>query len=307
MSKETIIQWCDSTVNPTMGCDGCELWNGIVKKCYAGKITERYGGHSSGYPPTFDEVTMFPGRMAVAAKWSDLRGVERKDKPWIPKDYPRLVFISDMSDAMSRAVSFDYLKSEIIDVVARWPHIGLWLTKQPKRMAEFSKWLKDQGVNWPDNLWPGTSVTSPSKIHRIRELQFVGEPWTKRFVSFEPLLGRADFSALRRQLWEVEHTEFGKDASPSHLIQWVILGGESGDEPGSCDLTGMEDLLNMLREADVSVFVKQLGAKPYIEGPTGLGQPDVYIHPVKLQDKKGGDWLEWPSQFRVREFPSLEE
>ena len=24
--KSTKIQWCDSTVNPVMGCDGCELW-----------------------------------------------------------------------------------------------------------------------------------------------------------------------------------------------------------------------------------------------------------------------------------------
>ena len=24
--KNTNIQWADSTVNPVMGCDGCELW-----------------------------------------------------------------------------------------------------------------------------------------------------------------------------------------------------------------------------------------------------------------------------------------
>jgi hypothetical protein len=24
--KATKIQWCHSTVNPVMGCDGCELW-----------------------------------------------------------------------------------------------------------------------------------------------------------------------------------------------------------------------------------------------------------------------------------------
>jgi protein gp37 len=24
--KKTKIQWADSTVNPVMGCDGCELW-----------------------------------------------------------------------------------------------------------------------------------------------------------------------------------------------------------------------------------------------------------------------------------------
>jgi len=26
--KKTRIQWCHSTVNPVMGCDGCELWPG---------------------------------------------------------------------------------------------------------------------------------------------------------------------------------------------------------------------------------------------------------------------------------------
>lgn len=27
--KETKIQWCHSTVNPVMGCKGCELWPGL--------------------------------------------------------------------------------------------------------------------------------------------------------------------------------------------------------------------------------------------------------------------------------------
>jgi hypothetical protein len=27
MAETTGIQWVDGTVNPTMGCDGCELWN----------------------------------------------------------------------------------------------------------------------------------------------------------------------------------------------------------------------------------------------------------------------------------------
>ncbi len=26
MSQNTAIQWADSTINPVMGCDGCELW-----------------------------------------------------------------------------------------------------------------------------------------------------------------------------------------------------------------------------------------------------------------------------------------
>lgn len=31
MANNTSIQWCDSTVNPIMGCDGCELWPTSLK------------------------------------------------------------------------------------------------------------------------------------------------------------------------------------------------------------------------------------------------------------------------------------
>ena len=66
MSKTTKIQWCDSTINPTMGCDRCELWNASRKTCYAGLLHTRYGANNSGFAPTFDDVTLFPGRMAGA-------------------------------------------------------------------------------------------------------------------------------------------------------------------------------------------------------------------------------------------------
>src|SRR5919205_275079 len=69
MSVTTKIQWCDSTCNPTMGCEGCELWNprAGVRKCYAGVLHVRFGGVTKGYSPTFEELTYWPGRMVEAA------------------------------------------------------------------------------------------------------------------------------------------------------------------------------------------------------------------------------------------------
>ena len=161
MSQNTDIQWCDSTVNPTMGCDGCELWNGDTRVCYAGALHGRFAGRK-GWAPRFEEVTLFPGRIAEAARWSDLTGKPRHEKPWLD-GYPRLIFVSDMSDALSSTVLFQYLRDEIIVNVTSDPgvrHIWLWLTKRPRRMAEFSCWLAQRGIDWPGNLWTGTSITT---------------------------------------------------------------------------------------------------------------------------------------------------
>lgn len=259
MSETTDIGWADSTVNPVMGCDGCELWNDTLKECYAGKLTGRYAGYSPGYPAAFDQVTQFPGRMAKAAKWKDLRGVARKDKH-IPSSMPRLVFISDMGDALSNAISFDYLKTEIVDVVRGWPHIGLWLTKRPKRMAEFSKWL-GRG-NWPSNLWAGTSITSQSKLHRAQELLQVRAPI--HFLSCEPLFEKVS-------MFETVCAGCGRlgcgscpagtiTMGPSvdgRKIDWVIVGGASGSGLPDCGVDAICDLANQCREASVPVFVKQ--------------------------------------------------
>ncbi len=63
-----------------------------------------------------EAIYLEPGRMAKAARWSDLTGQPRPEiksgqqtipaKPWLD-GLPRLIFISDMSDALSKSVSFD--------------------------------------------------------------------------------------------------------------------------------------------------------------------------------------------------------
>lgn len=185
MSRETKIQWCDSTCNPTMGCEGCELWSKTRKTCYAGILHTRFGGVTPGYAPTFEQVTEFPGRMAEAARWSDLTGTDRQDKPWL-NGMPRTIFVSDMSDSLSSVVPLEYLHDEIIANVTSelgQRHQWLWLTKRPDRMAEFSDWMAKRGVSWPTNLWAGTSITSQATTSRIAKLLKVGNSETIRFLT----------------------------------------------------------------------------------------------------------------------------
>ena len=116
MAINTNIQWADDTTNPTQGCDGCELWSSTRKSCYAGVETTTFGAVRPGYSPTFKQITFWPGRMEKTAKLPVLTGLRRNNKPWLD-GFPRLIFVSDMSDALSAAVPFDWLRAKYPDLI----------------------------------------------------------------------------------------------------------------------------------------------------------------------------------------------
>jgi protein gp37 len=278
MGVTTKIQWCDSTCNPTMGCEGCELWNPKTdeRSCYAGLLHLRYGGVTKGYSSTFEELTFWPGRMAEAAKWADLTGKARKDKPWLD-GLPRLIFVSDMSDALSATVAFDFLEEEIVRTVVSpsgQRHQWLWLTKRPDRMVLFSEVLKAKGVGWPKNLWAGTSITTQGTTSRIKHLLQVGDERTTRFLSVEPQRAEIDVGEwLPRLDWVIQGGESGRGARPFHL-EWAL------------------DLRKRCKEASVAYFLKQLGGVVFSEGRR-----------LAFRQTHAGDWSMWPEELRVREMP----
>ena len=79
-------------------------------------MTNRYDGHSAGYTRSFDQVELFPERMADAASWGPPSAADRADKPWLA-GCRRLILVSDMSDSLSDAVPFAYLAEEIVKTV----------------------------------------------------------------------------------------------------------------------------------------------------------------------------------------------
>jgi protein gp37 len=342
--KETKIQWCHSTVNPLMGCDGCELWptsdkiitdlaqaiiaahsdsvasprttvrNVVVSavgnretsaiyqdrvsiadlltvklklgnavrvslvdvvrrncKCYAGLLGTMRASHA-GHARQFEQPKLFPGRMAEAAQWGAPTPQERAVKPWL-LNTPRLVFISDMGDALSKNASFDYLKQEIVDAVVSGPgrsHLWLWLSKRPARMAEFGRWLNFQGLKWPDNLVAMTTVTSPASAGRVGELRKV--PSLLKGLSCEPLFAPLDLNLT--------------------AIDWLIIGGGSDVLAEPFQVEWAMSLRQQCREANTAFFLKQLGKHPQFQGTS-----------LKLEDPHGGDWSQWPAAWRTREIP----
>ncbi len=278
MSKETGIQWCDTTVNPTSGCDGCELWTpGQGGPCYAGNLHERRLAKSLPllYDPVFTNVRMIPGRMAKAVRCMDLTNRVRLDKPWL-NGKRRKIFVGDLGDVFSAAVTFDFLKEEIIDVATGKDgsrHDFLLLTKQPQRAVQFGKWLNG---NWPENVWIGTSITGRASVPRIAHLAKI--PARHRFLSIEPLANDPGLT----------------EAHVKEIVDWMIVGGES--DQGSMmgrpfQVEWAESIIDLGAKTDVAVFVKQLGSHPQ------NGQP------ISLTDTHGGDWAEWPENLRVRQMP----
>ena len=343
--KKTNIQWAHSTINPVMGCDGCELWPGPAKvansivnviittttgapsvpdirkavaaaiadrttselyadreeiadelaavlkleptarkalvdairsacKCYAGLLGTMRAGHK-GYADKFEKPTLFPGRMAAAARWKEPSAAERADKPWL-RNARRMIFLSDMGDALSRNVPFEYLKQEIVDVVTTddgGKHLWLWLSKRPARMAEFGSWLLAQGISWPDNLVAMTTVTSPGTAGRINELRKV--PSKFKGLSCEPV-----FAELNLDLTGID---------------WVIMGGGSDVLAEPFEVEWALSLREQCRRAGAAFFLKQLGKNATFNG-----------RPLDLANPHGGDWDEWPvADWRTREIPEL--
>ena len=260
--------------------------------CYAGilhlnksaNILDREGirpgkdkprGLNTGFAPIFESVTRFEGRSAEAAGYHDLLGMSNPKTPWKDR-LPRLIFVSDMGDALSARSDFQYLKNDLMPAIRSeegQKHLWLWLTKRPFRMAEFA----DEIGGFPDNVCAMTTLTGPDEesLKRLSDLRKVKA--SIRGLSIEPLWNRIPPGKLNLR-----------------GIDWVILGGESGsgDLTRPFALEWAEELREHCREKGVAFFMKQFGRNPTRDGKI-----------FRLKDKHGGDWDEWDESLRIREFP----
>ena len=237
---------------------------------------------------------------------------------------PRRIFVCSMSDLFHSQVPWEFIV-RVFDVMAATPwHTYQVLTKRPGRMAYFAEhiWPKQGGLwepvewtspsrarvmdkwpgtAWPSIVWAGTSCESQKYAPRLDCLARVPAP--VRFVSVEPMLGPVDLKP-----WLGLHGNRDTDGlsefdapMPEPVINWVIVGGESGPGARPMNLAWARDLVGQCQTAGVACFVKQLGRNPILHG-NEITPPFVRGRHL-LIDPKGGDPAEWPSDLRVREMP----
>jgi protein gp37 len=191
---------------------------------------------------------------------------------------PSKFFTSSLTDWAH--VKIDPYRHEMWDIIRACPHHTFQLlTKRPERLHEVLP--LDWGMGYK-NVWLGTSVGNDKAIERIEEL--CRHEAVVRFLSLEPLWTKLD---------DIIPIDWA-DGSP--CINWVIVGGESGNDNGQyryreCKIEWIESIIQQCRDARVPVFVKQLG--------THLAKQ------LKLSDRHGGNIEEWPERLRMREMPEV--
>jgi protein gp37 len=274
MGATTEISWCDSTFNPWWGCHKVSA---ACRSCYAEAFAKRTGHNvwgEGGERRTFGEK-----HWNEPLKWNrqaQAAGVRRR------------VFCASMADVFEDHRIAAQERPRLWKLIASTPWLDwLLLTKRPENIRAMvpAHWL-DAGRT-PINVWYGCTVESVSTMDRISHLLNV--PAVVRFISAEPLLEALDL------LPYLTITDF--NGRP--CIHQVIVGGESGHKARPFQVQWARSIVEQCRAAGVAPFVKQMGADPrdIFEGQPPLGM-------IRLKNKKGADWSEWPDDLKVREWPA---
>jgi protein gp37 len=310
VSAKTSIEWTEKTWNPVRGCSrispGCE-------NCYAEEIAGRFSKPGLAFEG-------FATREGGRGRWT--RKVALVDDalsaPMTWRE-PSRVFVNSMSDLFHESLS-DVEIALVFAVMAKCPqHTFQVLTKRADRMRAWFERIEGgrEGEGpWPlPNVWLGVSVEDQKRAdERIPHL--LQTPAAVRFLSCEPLLGDVDITLgvapSDACCGNAESCPDRSGACPYNgprdangdltRIDWVVVGGESGHDARAFHVEWARSIVEQCRDANVAVFVKQLGAKP-IRPPDG--SPDDNGDIITLRSKKGGDPSEWPEDLRVREFPEV--
>jgi len=285
MGDKTGIAWTDATWNPVTGCSkvsqGC-------KHCYAERVFPRaYHGQTVRTLQVEEVSNGVIGREGTRPRrFTDVRcHPERLDQP-LRWRRPRRVFVNSMSDLFHPDVPDEF----IADVWARMAlspqHTFQILTKRPERMRDLLSGAEVYRLfECPlPNVWLGVSVEDQATAIARRPV-LLETPAAVRFVSAEPLLGPVNL-----MLGQAGYPDPDFDADKLH---WVIVGGESGPKARPFDLAWARSIVHQCQAASVPVFVKQLGAKPFVLGEDFL----------KLRHRAGAVIDEWPVDLQVQEWP----
>lgn len=263
--KKSKIGWTDHTWNVARGC---QKVSEECKYCYMYRDSERYKNYNPQTPVITSESTL---KLPYSKGFREKK-LENGSRP--------LIFTSSLTDPF--LVELDQYRDRMWRTMRENKDlIFLVLTKRPERIIQF---LPEDWGDGYENVWLGTSVGMQKNIHRIEHL--LNTPSKHHFLSAEPLIGELDLI----------DSDFLKSVIGSKTLDWVIVGGESGNDNGlwryrECKLEWIEKIVNQCKESNTPVFVKQMG--------TFLSK--------HLEISRHGDAVEeFPHNLQIQDFPNFD-
>lgn len=221
MGQETIIAWTNHTFNVAWGCS--KISPGC-KNCYADTLSSRYGCDVWGADKP--RRVFGPKHWTDPVLWNNIaerRGLRER------------VFTSSMCDVFEDHPTIAHEREKLWRLIRATPWLD-WqiLTKRADRIAD------NLPHDWPlPNVWLGVSIENNDYAWRADHLRKIEA--AVRFVSYEPALGRLDKLDLNG-------------------IDWVIYGGESGQNYREHDLAWPRQMFAMCEAAGTAFFFKQSAA-----------------------------------------------
>lgn len=265
MAEKSKIQWTDATWNVARGCTKVDE---DCKFCYMYRESMNGTRYDAKQVVRTKTVFNLPDRIKEPSK----------------------IFMSSLTDWAHPDI--DPYRHEIFEIIRRHPeHTFQALTKRTERLTDICPPLFSM------NIWLGASIGSMNAVHRVKELiraSLILAP-KKTFLSIEPLWdGPIDLTEFYFTGMGFDHLKRSERTKMIELLDWVIIGGESGNEKGmyqyrECKLEWIENIIEQCKKAKVAVFVKQLG--------THLSKK------LGLKDRHGGDITEWPKHLQIRQMP----
>lgn len=277
MSEKTGIEWCDATWNPVVGCEkispGC-------KNCYAIRDAWRLGHNPNCKISTIYQDLVYKNEDG-SLNWT---GVVKclPERLTIPLSWkkPLRIFVNSQSDLFHDDVPDQFI-DRVFEMMAvcSW-HTFIVVTKRAERMYQYLNYqLKDQRIL--TNVWIIVSVENQTEAnHRIPYL--LHSPAAVRGVSIEPLLGPVDLTNIEMSCFETYNALAGCGTDRKNpcqtipnvfgnLLDWVILGGESGKEARPMNPDWVKSLRDQCVDHGTPFFFKQWGewAIKYADGFLG--------------------------------------
>lgn len=307
MSENSKIEWTDHTFNPWEGCT--KVSPGCLN-CYAETRNSRWNGGTSpnwgkGAPRRRTSVKNWNEPL----KWN--KQAAFANAALLGEEIRPRVFCASLADWLDDEVPIEWL-ADLLQLIHKTPNLDwLLLTKRPenwrkrleKVLAVFhdrqgtydqdtrfwlEDWLEQIGITAsPKNIWIGTTVEDQTRANQ-RVPQLLEIPAKVRFLSCEPLLDLVNLvpsGALGCNCPDQEQPDGTLEARCSgrcafyrhsidkmRRIDWVIVGGESGQDCRPFNPDWARSLRDQCKNASVAFFMKQMGGtrKPFAEIPDDL-------------------------------------